>query len=314
MNTKSTTLLLTGIDGGNLLAFLAALGALRVLSEDARLAVRMSWRISGGAIRPQLHFQQPMDQAALLDVLANKVCEENGDHPSLQWEIFGGKEPKPCPDNFINARKKASMADRLAADFLSAIGSDLFRAEGGSSDTPLRVPREDYLLGNIRQILKDTEVSHLRKTLFSPWVYDDPVDNRSLRFDPADDARYALRWNNPSGDPNKKKRGGMLGANRLALEALPLFTSVIIEDPRSQQGFALATIGCARDHEGWIFSWNLWAHPCTLDVCRSVLGFAMHDQSDSRRDFTARGILAAYYCRRLTIGKTRVFTPSQQIF
>ncbi len=63
---------------------------------------------------------------------------------------------------------------------------------------------------------------HLRRTLFEPWDYGDHGFS-SLRWDPLEDQRYALRWRDPSKSGANDGPGSMLGANSLALEALQAF-------------------------------------------------------------------------------------------
>ena len=71
----------------------------------------------------------------------------------------------------------------------------------------------------------------------------------------------------PSGDPTRKKRGGMLGANRLALEAWPLFPSFPAGDS------ALATRGFQGNRANDTFwTWPLWRQPLTRDAVASILG------------------------------------------
>jgi hypothetical protein len=225
--------------------------------------------------------------------------------------LWSGKSPELCRDEFNAARQDAKATSRVQADFLAAIGSDLSRRV--PFDSPLRAPREDYLLGNLRTILgvgrPNAELAAalsapLRASLFRPWTYSDPLENCSLKFDPAEDLRYALRWANPSGDPLRKKRGNMLGANRLAIEAIPLLTSIT----RSTD---FATVACRRGDDGWNVTWPLWQPPIALDIIRSLLALPLLADEADRRLEMQRGIVAVYQCRRETIGKTRVFTPAQ---
>jgi hypothetical protein len=122
-----------------------------------------------------------------------------------------------------------------------------------------------HFLGFMRNIIATTTAEHLRKTLFDPWRYDDPVQNATLRWDPADDSRYALQWRNPSGDPSRRSSGSMLGANRLAIEGLPLL-------PTSPQSFGLATTGFrGRKSSDTFWTWPVWSIPLDLHTVRSLL-------------------------------------------
>lgn len=296
--TRENTLLLAGLDGGNLLAFLAALGTLRMLHQAAGMPVRMSWAPSGGTWRPSLHFTEVTSQDDVLDLLVRDTTA--GNHPSLAWSNWkNATESRRAL--FATVRAAASAADRPACDWLCAIGSDVPDTE----DTPLRAPRTDYLLGNIRKILADTKRQHLCEALFAPWTYSDPLDNCSLKFEPSEDRRHAFQWYAPSGDPNRKKSGNVLGANRLALEAMPLFPCVLTAR-------RLASVACHRPRTAWEITWSLWREALSLDVARSVL--TLPDLlAQPVGVLRARGLLAVFRCHRLTIGKTRVFTPSRRL-
>src|SRR5947209_20011034 len=95
-----------------------------------------------------------------------------------------------------------------------------------------------HFLEFMKWIVERTGPDHLEKTLFRPWRYDDPVQNQTLRWDPADDVRRALRWRDPSGDPQRSRRGGMLGANRLAIEGLPLLPTIPVGRTLRTTGFS----------------------------------------------------------------------------
>ena len=306
---SSRPLSLGGIDGGNLLGFLATLGALRVCTEHLDPDCKLSWDQTGSAFRPVLH-TVPLTEGEWTDRLAAALARGAADHPVRQWELWSGKAPGPCRGDFDTSRQEADAGSRAKADFLAAIGSDLSRRV--PFDSPLRAPREDYMLGNLRTLLGDGQSEKeiaaglsapLGAALFRAWTYSDPLDNRSLKFDPAEDLRYALRWANPSGDPSRKRRGNMLGANRLAVEALPLFTGVT-----RQADFA--TVACRRSDGGWHLTWPLWRPPLGLDTIRSLLASASLAAEDPGRELE-RGVLAVYQCRRETVGKTHSLHAGQ---
>jgi hypothetical protein len=94
-----------------------------------------------------------------------------------------------------------------------------------------------HFLEFLSLIVDRTGPEHIEKTLFQPWRHDDPVENQTLRWDPADDVRRALRWRDPSGGPRRRRRGGMLGATRLAIEGLPLLPAVPVGGELPTTGF-----------------------------------------------------------------------------
>src|ERR1051325_333322 len=76
---------LTGLDGGSLLGFLAALGALRILSvSDGAADVRMRWTRKRTWI-PVVHHARIDTIEQLTSNLASRVCGEQSINPA--WEI-----------------------------------------------------------------------------------------------------------------------------------------------------------------------------------------------------------------------------------
>jgi CRISPR-associated endonuclease/helicase Cas3 len=293
---------LDGIDGGNLLAFLAALGTLRSLASNDH-EIKMSWEVRGGTWRPNIHTIADASPELLIDRLDASLASAN--HPALQWEHWENAAT-PRQNLFLEASNAASWDQRNLADWLCGIGLDVFISEREAADTPLRVPRADYLFGNIQQIIETTKRIHLEQALLRPWTYSDSLDNCSLKFEATEDRRYAFQWNAPTSDPNRKKNGNVLGANRLALEAIPLFTCTLTEGH-------LRTIACDRRTDNWEVKWSLWQDPLTLDSIKSVLSHGdLAKPSPDASTLRQLGILATFKCQRLTIGKTRVFTPSQR--
>ena len=129
----------------------------------------------------------------------------------------------------------------------------------------LQTVRRDYLPDNLRSVMQRTRTEHLMRSLFQLWDYADALDNQSLHWEPTEDRRHAYQWNMPSGDPTRKRRGGMLGANRLALEAWPLFPSFPDRDRVQTRGF----MGNRVSNTFWI--WPLWNFPATLPVIESLM-------------------------------------------
>jgi hypothetical protein len=218
--------ILCGMDGANPLGFLAALGVLRVLARTAAESkVCLSWRLHQGAWRPCLgtEFQSTEQQLThqIAAACAEAVCDAAfalADNLNVQPEEYQ-----------LYARKAAAsayMGHRTHAEFAASFACESLTTESGSvQDTALRTMSgagHQHFLKTMRSLVADTHAAHIGKTLFSPWRYDDPVRNMTLRWDPSDDSRYALRWSDPSGDSDRAHTGAMWGANRLAIEGLPL--------------------------------------------------------------------------------------------
>lgn len=309
-------LTLTGLDGSNPLAFLAALGTLRTLTAalpDARITV--SWVRHTGAYRPAVHTSPALtedDAVARLDeqlrTMNGHIAFSLGDNLAVSCEAYRC-HAQTCVD-----AARPLQGDRIAADFAASFACDALANEQGMvQDTALRTMSgagHQHFLRSIRQIISQTTAEHVRKTLFEPWTYDDPVANQTLRWDPLDDSRYALQWRDPSGDPDRRRRGGMLGANRLAIEGLPLLPCTPVGKRLDTTGF----IGRGRRDTFW--TWPIWSTPICLDVCRSLLSQSAHmDGNPTVIDhLRAAGVIAAFRCQRITVGKFRNFTPAVAVF
>ncbi len=295
-------LALTGLDGSNLLAYLAALGALRVLAlAEPDAAARMSW-VDEGWWMPIFHHSRLTSGEELVAALAERVCGESSINPA--WEIgndltlprneFGGR---------LRAEASASTPDRReAADFLAAFGSEAFGAgakKEAMSDTEFRTMSgagHQHFLGFMRELAAMTDARHLRCALLEPWDYRD--GRPSLRWDSSDYRPHALRAEDPSGDPIRTMRG----ANRLAVEALPFFPTV-------PQGRRLATVGF-EDREETGISWPIWTDPLNAAVAASLLA-SEEIQTADRLTMMRRGIVQVFRARRFTEGKYRNFTPAK---
>ena len=103
----------------------------------------------------------------------------------------------------------------------------------------------------------------------------------------------------------------MLGANRLAIEAIPLFASVPEDDGLHTIGFT----GNRSTNTRW--TWPIWSVEIGLQVVRSLLAMPVlqvekltSEQKDKLHD---TGIVAAFRTNRILVGKTPNFTPARRI-
>lgn len=297
--------LLSGIDGANPLGFLAALGAWRTLTVDTD-TTRLHWTKHANAWRPILTTLEAIEPQALIqqlaDGLARHGCESAfslGDNPSVPLSVFRSYA--------INAAKASWGGTRAWADFAAAFAGEFpVDKNGNVPDTALRTMSgagHQHFIKFMRNFIEQTQPEHLYKALFEVWRYDDPVQNMTLRWDPSDDSRYALRWSDPSGDPDRKSIGSMWGANRLAVEALPLFPTLPTCRQLETTGFH--TEGSRKTY----WTWPIWDVPADLDTVRSLLDMTdIHNGGQPSGGLAARGIAAVYRSRRLTTGKFRNFT------
>ncbi|QYU66025.1 hypothetical protein J4558_13525 [Leptolyngbya sp. 15MV] len=304
-------IVLSGLDGSNPLAFLAALGTLRVLSRGSPdHAFKTSWAIHAGRWVPTLHANRSLVQDDVLTSLASVLGTDATRHSIAFMNKDDVVSARYSPPQLLRARAHGAEgpADRDvsagALDWLSAMTSDL----APDATSQLQTARRDYFWGNLKSVMLLCKPEHLRRTLFQPWDYADPLDNQSLHIEPSEDRRHAHQWSTPSGDPDRKKRGGMLGANRLAIEAFPFFQSVAAGNKLATRGFS----GTRADDTRW--TWPLWGIPLDHDVIASLLAMReLQSESIDHRALSARGINAVFRCRRILVGKTPNFTPAMAV-
>jgi hypothetical protein len=272
----------------------------------------MRWRKSY-AWFPVLCSDKPLEEDAVVEALAQQLrgADESPHLKNL------GKNLNVTPEQFKqfarDAVAKATPTDRAWADFAAAFGCEaaVNTKSDFIQDTAFRTMAgagHQHFLAFMRNIAKATEDTHLRKALFAPWKYDDPTKTLTLRWDPLDDVRHALRAKDPSGDPDREKRGSVLGANRLAVEGLPLF-------PTAPLGGRLHTTGfIEKKRDGVFFTWPIWDCPINIDVIRTVLAYAeLQENPPNRAAWAHMGIVEVYRSRRITVGKMRNFTPARSV-
>ena len=294
---------LKGLDGGNPLAFLAAVGTLRtVVSANAEGGWRMKWRDKGGMWSPVLVAHEAPNADRLVELLVAALrCG-----PTPEFDIAENLNFSPADFKRVAAEAQllASPREHRYADFVAAYGSEAVTTHDRKSiqDTALRTMSgagHQHFLGTMKQLLEKTEAAHLHQALFETWDYAD--DRLGLRWDPEEDRRHALRWAKPSGEAPRT----MWGANRLAVEALPLF-------PTAPSGRRLATTGFSMLDGRVLFSWPIWDAPLNLDVVRSLLALsAIQDPEPDRAVLHSMGVRDVYRSQRVTVGKYRNFTRSQ---
>ncbi|NLX20509.1 MAG: hypothetical protein GXY55_02405 [Phycisphaerae bacterium] len=296
-------LVLSGIDGSNPLAFLAALGTLRTLTRAWKdRDVKLSWFVQGGMWAPTLHSDHVLDQSQLLNALDATLEKDATTHSIAFLKCLYKATPESVRQLFRDRASVVGAEDREDLDMLSAMSSEL----ATEATSQLQTVRRDYFWGNLESVMRHTTVNHLRRALFQSWDYADPLDNQSLHIEPSEDRRHAYQWSKPSGDPDRKRRGGMLGANRLAIEAFPLFQSIVAGDKLITRGFT----GTRTDNTRW--TWPLWSCPINLDVAASLLALSeLQAEAPDAQQLRSRGISVLYRCRRILVEKTPNFTPAQ---
>lgn len=306
MNDTRSGLLLNGLDGANPLAFLAALGTLRVINEHETASPcdwRMLWKQNQSCWSPMISGDIPLSKEELIRMIVSKPRDMEK-HPV---KLFPHNNLKISCENFydvaLDAQNKAIFTDHQYADFISAFGCESLPVSENNSDiqdTALRTMSgagHQHFIGFMRELLANTGPEHLQSSLFETWQYSDPMP--SLRWDPFDDRRYALRWKEPSSDPIHTMRG----ANRLAIEALPLFPTLPIERKLHTTGFSQSR------NKGVLFTWPIWEIPLSINAVKSLISLdELQKHQPNRENLLARGVVEIYRSQRITNGKYRNFT------
>jgi hypothetical protein len=298
--------LLKGLEPDNLLAFLALLGFHRCVSHArADWNPRVFW--DGVPSRPWMVLAQPVGRAELLDAAvraANELAEVHSfeERANLDYKIDEARR------EFENA---FSSKNHERIDLLSALMSDAAARDDRIRATPFcamfgqghqnflerlakvpkgLVPKE--LQGKITQEELNS-ASKLEEALFQPWERRDST--QSFRWDPLEDRRYALRFEDPSSD----KGLTVHGANRLAALALPLLTAI----PKRERGeVRIYALGTKWDSGSLVVRWPVWSRPATLIAVRMMLaGCGVGIGVNSC--FAGLGIRQVYRAERISVGK-----------
>ncbi|MEW6249642.1 MAG: hypothetical protein AB1716_03265 [Planctomycetota bacterium] len=306
MKLQPAEIILCGLDGANPLAFLAALGVLRAASDSGLERPRLSWR-SQGAWRPVLHLPAAVSADDLIAQLHRQLAAA-ARNPALDI----GDDLAIGPAVWRAAAQAAVVArDMLAADFLAAFGCDALVDEKGlirsTALCMMSGAGHQHFLKGMRDILSSVQPNHLHKALFAPWRYDDPLQRLSLRLDPLDDRRYALRRDDPK-EARTRERGNMLGANSLAALGMSLLPALPVAGTLETTGFR----GQRRNDRRW--TWPIWGVPLALDSIRSVLALPeLQMDTPSREKLAGLGIVEVLRSRRIAVDRYLNFTPAHPV-
>ncbi len=314
-STPSFSLNCVGLNGANPLGFLASLGLFRHVATELDPTVRLKWEVAGGNWSPTLvgSSQILYSDESMLAWLFESLRTE----PTQHWlkrlnefppELLGLARPSA----YSLAACDASLTDRIAADWLSCNGSDLCDA---ANNNQLQTARRDYFPESVAAIVGVLTREQLMRTLFRQWDYADPIQKVSLHLEPREDRRHAYQWHKPVGDPTRSLHGGMVGANRLAMEAWPLFQSVALRGDLQTIGFR-----GTRPMKGIRWTWPIWSAPLALCDITPVMGLddlqldPLEKSTDRRDALLARGINTAFRLRRILVEKTPNLTTPTAIF
>ncbi len=296
----SEPILLPALDGSNPLAFLAAVGTLRVLTLSVGRTMKMRW-VRDGAWRPEARGIDGTEEG--ISELVRRAVNLPVSHFAML-----GKDITVAPGKFgafvRGCEDGMERGDRRAADYAAAFGSEVCeqpRDEERIQYTELCFMTgsgHQHFLGTIEELTKVVEAAHVQDALFGEWRKD---KGRSMRWDPQDAAEYAMRW----GDPSLEGASAVWGANLLAAEALPVFGAYPV------RGGWLRTTGFRKEGEWPEFSWPIWDRWAGLDVVRSLVGLGeLAVDRPNRAELGAMGVAEVYRAQRVRIGKGANFKVS----
>jgi hypothetical protein len=289
--SNGASLPLTGLRGENPLAFLSAVGTLRTLSAAwPDRSVLLSWEFTDGTWQPALHVTGECEQAQVLNALQERLAGTARDFP--QWG--------DVPVSVVEFRDAATLAlycpkpSRSVLDMYGWLGSDTTGARDEESMAVTRfkmVSGQQSFLGQVRELIETTDRAHLEEALFGTWLYRDKKP--SMRWDPSDDRRYALRDSDPS-NTGKNPILTVRGANRLAVEALALYPVIPAQRDTETRGFI-------RRGPRWMFSWPIWNGAIGISSVKSLVAHPALSKPEPDSDqLRALGVVEVFRSERTT--------------
>jgi len=287
-------LILTGIDGGNPLGFLAAIGA-ATLAHALYPAMRWGWRQAAGSWQPVLQ-----GCGSDPNQFASKVHDALKSLPMAAFEI--NKKLPFAAGHLVRALRAAqqcaSSCHRREADLLASFGTEMYPDKKGDfQSSSFRMVRSGDSAGQglpayAKVIRESTNLTHIEHALFGSWDYQD--SGFSLRWDPVEDQRYALRWRDPSKARASDDLSTMLGANSLAIEALQWFPTVAVGVRARTSGFH--RLGPREN----FFVWPIWMTMIGMESVRSILTLrGLGEEPLPREQLDAMGIVEVYRSQRI---------------
>ena len=294
-------LVLNGLDGGNPLGFLAAVGTLRVLSDGGdgpADRVRLGWTATPEGWRPLLvgYGENRVDLCDALrrslrgasDVIFDigRVCKDKKKSNKFPFDADRLAE--------VLQTLSGKNSERRDADFLAGFGTELYpdARTGEFQCTGFKMVRSGDSNGQgmllyAKAIRQKVDQRAIERTLFENWDYGD--EDYSLRWDPIEDQRYALRWRDPSKSTATDGPGTMTAANCLAVEALRCMPCVVPIGTRA------VTTGFQEIKRRKRFVWPIWTPCVNAETVRSLLSLGeLHEAPLRRSTLEARGVQEVY--------------------
>jgi len=295
---------LEGLEPDNWLAFMALLGLLRAL-DTARpeWRARAYWDDARRPLRPVLTLAEDVDDATVAAAAADGVATLAKAH------VFDRENIRYDRDAYRAARAAGDpvLFDALLHDGAGKDDGTLWPSplcflfgQGHQNflDRLAGVP-QGRLPGPLANSRKPPDLAapgYIAASIFAPWQREDPTEG--LRWDPAEDRRYALRSRDPSGDP----AGMQHGANRLAAIALPLLAGASVKR-RQEARFLNRATGYTANGQIKL-CWPIWTVPARVQGIVALLAHpALAKDAPDLAAVAPLGVIAVYRAQRISVGK-----------
>lgn len=257
---------LSGLEGTNPLAFLAALGV-QVLYDFEERAPKLWWTrdvIPHAVVDPEFDIGHIVEQAL---GMFPKWLESPALNPGFGTKADSTAKFAPGDlQSYVKRTRPRQPGNSLAAALVAEGSLDGAGKAAKPSDLYFAAGQLRFLQ-IVRTILAKVDGEALEEALVGPWTYKSSLS--SLGWDVTDDRIYAIAPANPA----KEKKRTNSGAEALAVLGLsrhPVFAG------RDRGGRdRTLTAGCSGSwRRGGTYTWPLWGRPATPNAVRSLLAHA----------------------------------------
>lgn len=249
---------LTGLDAADPLGFMAAVGALRVLSRTIPSA-RLGWQQTG-SWTAALTTPEEIDVEACVQ---NDLERWRRGHMALDFAVGAERkiqDLKHPPEDF-RALMRTVANDEEAASFVAAMATGV-AVDGTGQTKPTSIhltAGQQRFMDAVLSLREEITKEDIHEALFGPWI--GRKGPKDLRWRAASDRYRALL----SYDPGKETGASVPAATWLAFQALPVFPVVAV-------GRRAVTTGFSGRGKRETFAWPVWEHPLSLTEIRTLLG------------------------------------------
>jgi hypothetical protein len=303
---------LPGLEADSLLAFLALMGLLRAL-ETARpnWKPRASWQ--GPPWVALLHLSEDADKAAVAGAANEGILtiarefnvdgRHNVDFDRDDYRAYV-ERTRAHPTGAALAAALTSEWPEKKAGGLAASPLVMMFGQGHQNflDRLLDVPRGELpsRLKKLKSPPDMRDATKIAEALFLPWKRED--DAHGFRWDPEEDQRYALRFDDPSAAGAALT---VVGANRLAAIGFLSFPSA----PGVRR---MTTVGVSHEKGEWAFLWPIWSPPLSRLAIEALLSHPdlIRCAPNKLRSY---GVLEIFRAYRISNGKYMNMTRARPV-